>query len=151
MQRFWRFAATAGLVAAGCTSGIDPDAAQAALVNQVGGKVAAGSTASVTVGAGALADQITVVVAPGAVPPVAPPAPAVSKVVEFLPHGTTFAVPARITLKYTSASRNLRVLRLAERWSGESSGAVFRIAPSPNTSPTATGTAKSAMIDRVRR
>ena len=80
-----------------------------------GATVVLAGTAAVQVGRGALSETITVTVAT-ATPPVAVPAPTVSPVVEFTPHGTQFAIPAKISLTYTSQSpaARLKVLRLAD-------------------------------------
>jgi hypothetical protein len=107
--------ALAVALASACTSGIDPNATYAAQVNEHGGTVGAGGSAQVQIGAGALKKQIVVAVGPAAAPTAVPAATA-SKVIELTPHGTTFAVPARVSIKYDAkvpASR-LRVLRLAD-------------------------------------
>lgn len=111
-MRFISCAAAA--MAAACTSGLDPGQPVAAELNQQGGTISMGATASLQVGAGSLAAPKIITVAP-AQPAVPLPAAAAGTVVSFTPHGTVFSLPATITLKYDAAqaSRGLRVLRLA--------------------------------------
>lgn len=77
-----------------------------------GGSVELPGTAKVQVAAGALSQDVSVSLAVSA-PPVQPPGAALSQVVEFTPHGTLFATPARISLRYTG-SGTPTVLRLAD-------------------------------------
>lgn len=111
-------AVLAGLVVIGCSLGpatitpSGPPPVEASL-GPAGGTLAVGQVFSVVVGAGALPATTTV---RGAVvqAPVPTPAPAASDVIELTPHGTTFTVPARVTLRYasTAPAHTLRVMRL---------------------------------------
>lgn len=83
-------------------------------LNAEGGTLRVGGAATVVVAAGALANPVTVrgelVAAPRA-----PATPMVSGVLALTPHGTHFAIPARVSLRYQSQApaSSLRVLRLA--------------------------------------
>lgn len=83
--------------------------------------------ASLQVANGALSAPVQVTVA-ASLAPVPVPGSALSRVIEFTPHGTQFAVPAKISLRYegATAASNLRVWRLpdadAKEWVPVGSG-----------------------------
>lgn len=79
-----------------------------------GGRVTLPGGAGIFVQPGALSSDTAVTVAAEA-PPLPTPATAVSEVYAFTPHGLKFAVPAKISIPYTSTvpSEQLNVVRLA--------------------------------------
>lgn len=107
------------LLALGCSpvGGEGPSGAPPVegVLGPAGGTLELTQVGSVVVGAGSLTAPVAVRAAVVEAP--APlPGPAASPVLELTPHGTTFSIPARVSLRYasTAPASSLRVLRLAD-------------------------------------
>lgn len=115
-------------------------------IGAAGGIVAAGDGAEVSVPAGALAREVTIDVAadPASAPALPPGLLALGKVHAFTPHGTTFAVPARVSVPFDVALLNsglMPVLYKAEA-GGAAAGQWREV-----QGATLSGTAMSAPVD----
>jgi len=110
-----RAAASAASLLCACAVPAPAGNSIAATVGPGGGRVDLPGSASLIIPGGAIARDVTMGVAV-VTPPRETPAPRASGVVEFTPHGTRFATPVTIRLKYggNAPSSRLTVLRLAD-------------------------------------